>query len=271
MSSRVVGEVLSDGTIAYSELYSDNQAADSIDGAVAKQLLDNMDLLRNLVSVLSKSNEALVAEVAELRKEVQALRAPVKYSDAVKRNLAPKQLHEVALVRRALREEKGADERARNLILEEEGAKEECEEVFKKITKKINVNLKCNRLGKEGKSRLIRVSFPSVEEAKRFLKTFGESRAKERVPFTLRRDMSPSELTAYRRSWKEAIRRNNAAGRKLWAVRNFELVKLEVAEEWIVREKKTVAADPPSTPVSQPSFPAPNAPRRPTAPAIEKK
>ena len=152
----------------YGSAPNSNNAADiTISGHVAKQLLDNVEQLRELVSILSKSNEALVAEVAELRKEVQALRAPVKYSDAVKRNLAPKQLHEVALVRRALREEKGADERARNLILKEERAKEECEEVFKKITKKINVNPKCNRLGKEGKSRLIRVSFPSVEEAKR--------------------------------------------------------------------------------------------------------
>ena len=83
--------------------------------------------------------------------------------------------------------------------------------------------------------------------------------------------MSESELLAYRRSWKEAIKRNNAAGRKLWTVRNFELAKLEVAEEWIVREKKTVAADPPSTPISQPGFPAPNAPRRPTVPVPAKK
>ena len=82
--------------------------------------------------------------------------------------------------------------------------------------------------------------------------------------------MSASELTAYRRSWKEAVKMNNAAGRKLWTVRNFALVKLEVAEEWNVREKKTIA-DPPSTPVSRPSLPAPNAPLRPVAPTIKKK
>jgi len=270
---RIARSINPDGTIYYSDPDSDDDADDlSISGEVAKKLLDQLESLRQLVSALSKSNEALVTEVAELRKEVQAFRAPAKYSDAVRRNLAPKQLQKVALVRRALREEKGADERAKNVILKAEGDVQECTEAFHRMMKKANVVAKCSRLSKEGaRTRINCVSFPSVEEAKRFLKTFGESRAKERVPFSLRRDMSPSELTAYRRSWKEAIRRNNAAGKKLWAVRNFELVKLEVAEEWIVREKKTVAADPPSTPISQPSFPAPNAPPRPTVPAIKKK
>jgi len=60
--------------------------------------------------------------------------------------------------------------------LKEEKDVKECQEVFDEMTKKMNVNPKCNRLGKEGKSRLIRVSFPSVEEAKRFSKTFGEPR-----------------------------------------------------------------------------------------------
>jgi len=77
--------------------------------------------------------------------------------------------------------------------------------------------------------------------------------------------MSESELLAYRRSWKEATRRNNAAGKKEWTVRNFALVKLDVAEDWAVREKKKItSADPPSTPDQQPIPPTPKAPLRPT-------
>ena len=68
------------------------------------------------------------------------------------------------------------------------------------------------------------------------MRASAELRAKEKMPFSLRRDMSQTELTAYRRSWKEVIRRNNAAGKKIWTVPGFEMVKLDVAEEWQVRE-----------------------------------
>jgi len=111
---------------AESDSYDGSDASST--GSTVDKLADEVYSLRQLVSDLLKSNEALMAEVTELRKDLRPLRAPVKYSDAVKRNLPPKQLQEVALVRRAFREEKGADERAKSLIMKGEidADKREC-------------------------------------------------------------------------------------------------------------------------------------------------
>jgi len=244
---------------------SDDGSDASSTGSTVDKLADEVYSLRQLVSVLLKSNEALMAEVTELRKDLRPLRAPVKYSDAVKRNLPPKQLQEVALVRRAFREEKGADERAKSLIMKEEidADKKECAASVEKMLEKADVIVKqfC-RLGKDGKSRLVRLTFPSAEEAKRCMRASAELRAKEKMPFSLRRDMSQTELTAYRRSWKEDSRRSNAAGKKIWTVPGFEMVKLDVAEEWQVREPivhKKINPVPSKTESSLPSHDAPTA------------
>jgi len=54
---------------------------------------------------------------------------------------------------------------------------------------------------------------------------------------SIRPDYSPEELACYKSAWKQAIDKNNAARKRIYTVRNCQLVQLkESTGTWIVKE-----------------------------------
>jgi len=175
----------------------------------------------------------LVSHINELRAEVVILRSekPATYSEAVKRKLSPRQLEQVSLMRKVIKEEKRSDDRSRNLIVKEIDEPWKCKEAWMKIWEKTKVEpLSMDRLG-IGKSRgLIRMTCPSHEDVDKIRKLYVKASKDGKLPFSIRADLCESELQTYRLKWKEAIRRNDEAKKKIWGVRNLELVQLKEAE-----------------------------------------
>ncbi|PIC21794.1 hypothetical protein B9Z55_026497 [Caenorhabditis nigoni] len=59
---------------------------------------------------------------------------------------------------------------------------------------------------------------------------------------SIRPDLSKPELAKFRESWKEAIKKNNEAGQRIWTVRNLETVKIpykdgQTPHPWTVRNQ----------------------------------
>ena len=241
--------------------YSGNFNADdedilSLDGSPISDLVSAVASLQELVSTLSKQIVDLRAEVATLRQENASPQATVTYAEAVKRKLSPRQLEQVSLIRKVMQEEKRSDDRDRNLIVKEIDEQWKCKEAMMKLCEKANVQpFTINRLGVGKLRRLVRITYYSREDVDKFRKVYVEENKDRKLPVTIRVDLSESELQIFRIKWKEAIRRNDEARKKIWGVRNLELVRLKEPGEWQVRSPHKTKKD--GAPSSTPSCPVP--------------
>uniref|UniRef100_A0A8R1DUD6 Uncharacterized protein n=1 Tax=Caenorhabditis japonica TaxID=281687 RepID=A0A8R1DUD6_CAEJA len=93
---------------------------------------------------------------------------------------------------------------------------------------------------------LLKVQFNSKEEASHVLKTYDS--VKENIPAlkksVVRPDLCKSDLAKYRNSWKEAILKNNELKKRVYTVRNLELVQIKYMPDqepfsWEVRPSRT--------------------------------
>uniref|UniRef100_A0A8R1E8T3 Reverse transcriptase domain-containing protein n=2 Tax=Caenorhabditis japonica TaxID=281687 RepID=A0A8R1E8T3_CAEJA len=80
---------------------------------------------------------------------------------------------------------------------------------------------------------LIKMKFPTKEDASRVLSTFNSVKVKmpELKHFVIRPDLTKEELAKFRSSWKEAISKNNEAKKRLFTVRNLEVVKINYKKD----------------------------------------
>uniref|UniRef100_A0A8R1EFY3 Uncharacterized protein n=1 Tax=Caenorhabditis japonica TaxID=281687 RepID=A0A8R1EFY3_CAEJA len=92
---------------------------------------------------------------------------------------------------------------------------------------------------------LIKMKFPTKEDASRVLSTFNSVKVKmpELKHFVIRPDLTKEELAKFRSSWKEAISKNNEAKKRLFTVRNLEVVKINYKKDqepysWEVRDQQ---------------------------------
>ncbi|EGT39824.1 hypothetical protein CAEBREN_06627 [Caenorhabditis brenneri] len=92
---------------------------------------------------------------------------------------------------------------------------------------------------------LIKLTFKSEEDAQKTMMTFDaiKTRVTGCRSASIRPDLSKPDLFKYREAWKSAIEKNNAAGKKLYTVRNLEVTMInyrpgEDPHLWTVQPKK---------------------------------
>lgn len=89
---------------------------------------------------------------------------------------------------------------------------------------------------------LLKIQLQTAEDAGKVLSTFFKHR--DNIPYcknaSVRPDLSKPELEKFRLAWKEVIMKNNEAEKRMYTVRNLEVVKIKYRENqepwaWEVR------------------------------------
>lgn len=217
-------------------------------------LKQNDDLISSHNSLIS-AVKLLAKENSELRTLVQNITVPPPFPSSSTPSYAQIASRPVAQIRQAIREEASQEIRCKQVLLKN---LPECGD-FPKDRDSLYTSLTSNsaipvditlptegfRLGPQrplaASPRPLVLTFATSSDSLRFMKLLNSQKSSTTVGhLTCRSHYCPSDLTAYKVAWAEAIKRNNDAKLKLWTVRNLKLVKVSAAAptDWVVKERK---------------------------------
>ncbi|EFO98826.1 hypothetical protein CRE_03490 [Caenorhabditis remanei] len=188
--------------------------------------------------VIERTNKDLITEVGLLRKEIVDLKNSVDTSGTSNKKTFAEILSEglaapsaqVSFMS-AAKLAQDADSRkcaviVRNAQVSSDSSKDA--DFAKKIADQCKVSGKCQVFRIKTKSDqppLLKLKFETMKDASTVMSSFHS--VKTLVDgcreATVRPDLSKPELNQYRKSWAQAIQKNNAEGKRIWTVRNLEV------------------------------------------------
>ncbi|EGT31298.1 hypothetical protein CAEBREN_11543 [Caenorhabditis brenneri] len=216
--------------------------------------------MATVIQKLQVQNAELVHEIGGLNKAVCELKDQLKlqngsspnkksFAEMVSKGLSAPAA-QVSLLRAAELAQSSESRKSsvilRNVDLSSDTAQDN--EFGSKVAKECNVTGSCSVFRiplRNDALPLIKLQLQSKEDAVKILSSFETMKKKFNgcQNATARPDYSKPELEKHRMAWKEVIRRNNEAKKRLYTVRNLEVTKIAYKDgqapyPWVIRQGK---------------------------------
>uniref|UniRef100_A0A914CYA5 Uncharacterized protein n=1 Tax=Acrobeloides nanus TaxID=290746 RepID=A0A914CYA5_9BILA len=195
-------------------------------------LAEKLTIIENFVTTI----DSKIGLIPEINTKVELIAK--SYADAVKK---PVSEGLAQITRSVIREEAMRSERDSCVFIRDAEPNAKIDDIIHDISNVTGIpinELQGFHLGKKPQKTSLRIKTSSKEMALKLLKEMPTIRTKSIYlkNASARPDYSPTELETYRKSWQEAIQKNNLAGKKEFSVRNLQVIKLKEPQAWICKK-----------------------------------